>query len=228
MQAQDVMTTDVVSVSRESSVRHIARTMLRHRISAVPVIDDADRLVGIVSEGDLIQRRELGARRTSWWLGLLDLPDAAALDYVKSSGNRAQDVMTANVITVEPDTPLSQIAALLEKEQIKRVPVLKQGRVVGIVSRADLLHAIITASEDQTAFGDQPLRLAIVTRLRDEAGFRDGELDVTVSDGVVHLWGSVRSEARKQAASVAVSTVRGVRGLVDHTRVEDTDGVRVA
>lgn len=136
--------------------------------------------------------------------------------------------MTANVITVEPDTPLSQIAALLEKEQIKRVPVLKQGRVVGIVSRADLLHAIITASEDQTAFGDQPLRLAIVTRLRDEAGFRDGELDVTVSDGVVHLWGSVRSEARKQAASVAVSTVRGVRGLVDHTRVEDTDGVRVA
>ncbi len=221
MQARDVMTPDVISVHPESSVRHIVQTLLRHRISAVPVIDDDHQLVGMVSEGDLIQRPEVGGTRSPWWLGLLESPEIAALEYVKSHGQQAQDVMTTDVVTVGPETPLSRIAAVLEEERIKRVPVVEHGRVIGVVSRADLLHAIAMAPEDQTAPGDEALRLAIVTRLREEAGLADRQLSVTVADGIVHLWGSVPSDAQKRAASVTVWTVQGVRGFVDHVTLEN-------
>lgn len=145
------MTTNVVSVSPQTSVRRIAQTMLRHRISAVLVIDDQQRLVGIVSEGDLMTRPEIGAKRSAWWLGLLDCAEVDAMEFAKSHGKLAQDVMTTDVISVDEDTPIARIATVLEEGQIKRVPVLRDGRVVGIVSRADLLHAIATAPLDKGA-----------------------------------------------------------------------------
>ena len=220
MQAREIMTADVISVSPESSVRHIAQIMLRHRISAVPVIDDDQKLVGIVSEGDLITRPEIGAKRTSWWLGLLDCSEVAALEYVKSHGKQAQDVMTTDVITIDEDMPIARIATLIDEGRIKRVPVLKHGRVVGIVSRADLIRAVATASEDQTAPGDEALRLAVVTRLREDVGWPCKELRVTVSDGIVHLWGSVPFGPAKQAACAAAWTAHGIKGLMDHSQVE--------
>ena len=143
MRAKDIMTENVVSVEPATSVEHVARLMLEHHISAVPVIDDAFRVVGIVSEGDLMRRPETGAPpRRPWWLGLLDSPDAIATEYLKSHGLLSRDVMTEDVVTVDEDTPVSEIPVLLDEHQIKRVPVLANGRIVGIVSRADLLPLI--------------------------------------------------------------------------------------
>ncbi len=220
MQAYDVMTPEVISVHPESSVRQIARLLLHHGVSAVPVIDDNDQLVGMVSEGDLIERPEIGGHRAPWWLGLIDCAELGAAEYVKSHGKQARDVMTDHVITVAPETPVSEIAALLQENQIKRVPVVKDGGVIGIVSRADLLHAIAMAPQDQTAAGDGALRLAILTRLREDVGLPASAINATVSDGVVHLWGGVPSDAEKQAAVVAVWTVHGVQGLIHHVTVQ--------
>jgi CBS domain-containing protein len=218
MKAADVMTTEIVSVGPETSVRHIAQLMLRHRISAVPVLDDEGKLAGIVSEGDLMRRAELGRdRHRSWWLNLLAGPEEIANEYVKQHGQRARDVMTSRVISIEENTSVATIAAILEEKRVKRLPVLKDGRLIGIVSRADLLHAIATAELDQSASGDEAIRRAVRTRIRHDAGVRDSTLSVTVSDGVVHLWGAVGSAAERRAAEVAAESVHGVCAVVDHT-----------
>ena len=217
MRARDLMTMDVVTVKPDTSVKHVAQMLLRYLISAVPVVDDHDRLVGIVSEGDLMRRAEAGTERhPSWWLGLLASPEEKALEYVRSHATRVEDIMTRNVVTVDEDAPASRIAALLEEKRIKRVPVCKEGRVVGIVSRADLLHGIATAKLDQTAPGDQAIRRAVFSRLRNETGVRDWLMNITVSDGTVHLWGGVRSESERRATRVAAETVGGVRAVEDH------------
>jgi CBS domain-containing protein len=220
MKARDLMTTDVVTAGPETSVRHIAQLMLRHRISAVPVVDDEGRIAGIVSEGDLMRRAELGsARGRSWWLELLAGPEEVARDYVKAHGQRARNVMTREVVSADEDTPASSIAAILEEKRIKRLPILREGRLVGIVSRADLLHCIATANIDNAASGDDALRLAVRTRIKHDAGVRDTMLNVTVSDGVVHLWGFLESQAEREAVEVAANSVRGVTAVVDHTSV---------
>jgi CBS domain-containing protein len=218
MKAADVMTTDVVTIGPETSVRHIAQLMLRHRVSALPVLDDDDRLVGIVSEGDLMRRAELGRdRHRSWWLNLLAGPAEIASEYVKQHGQRAKDVMTGRIVSIDENATVGTIAAILEEKGVKRLPVLKDGRLIGIVSRADLLHAIATAKLDQCASGDDAIRRAVRTRIRDDAGVRDSTLSVTVSDGVVHLWGAAGSAAERRAAEVAAESVRGVSAVVDHT-----------
>jgi len=218
MNAADVMTTEVVSIGPETSVRHIAQLMLRHRISALPVLDDNGRVVGIVSEGDMMRRAELdGDRHRSWWLNLLASPEEIASEYVRQHGQRAKDIMTRRVISVDERASVATVAAILEEKRVKRVPVLKDGRLIGIVSRADLLHGIVTAKLDNSASGDEAMRRAVRTRIRDDAGVRDWALNVTVSDGVVHLWGAVRSAVERRAAEVAAESVRGVSAVVDHT-----------
>jgi CBS domain-containing protein len=157
--------------------------------------------------------------RQSWWLALLADPEDQALDYVRTHGSRARDVMTRNVITVGEDAALGEVATVLEHNRIKRVPVVRNGRVVGIVSRANLLQGLVTARPDQTAPGDEAIRSEILRRLRDEAGVRDGLLNVTVADGVVHLWGGIRSQAERQAVHVVADNVRGVKGIEDHLTV---------
>jgi CBS domain-containing protein len=216
MRAKDLMTTDVVTVRPEETIRHVAETLLRHRISALPVINQEGELVGIVSEGDLMRRVEMGTERPrSWWLDLIATPEARASEYVKSHASRVQDVMTNDVITVDEDAPVSRIAALLEENRIKRVPVTKEGRIIGIVSRADLLRGIAATKLDETTPNDEAIRLAVTTQLR-KAGVRDWLMNVTVSEGVVHFWGGVRSESERRAVRVAAETVSGARGVEDH------------
>jgi CBS domain-containing protein len=218
------MTTDVVAVAPETSVRQVAQTMLRHRISGVPVVDATGKLVGIVSEGDLMRRPESGTeRRRSWWLALLAAPEDSALDYIKSHGQHAKDVMTSPVVTTDAETPISEVAAVLEEKRIKRVPVLKEGRLVGIVSRADLLHGLTAAKFDQTAPGDKAIRREVALRIRRDAGVRDSLLNIVVTDGVVHFWGALRSQAERDAARVAAETVRGVHAVMDHTNILSDD-----
>lgn len=214
MQAKDFMTTAVATVQPEATVQDIAKLLLARRISAVPVIGADGTVVGIVSEGDLMRRPETGTERhSSWWLTLLDSSEERALDYVKSHGGTAGDVMTRDVKTVGEDASLEEIAETLERHNIKRVPVLRDGRLVGIVSRVDLLRGLVArqAAPAVTASDEELKKQVEAAILQAGAGF--AFLSVVVSGAVAHLWGSVGSEVEKRAAGMAAEGVPGVKSV---------------
>ncbi|HFD16842.1 MAG TPA: CBS domain-containing protein [Rhodospirillales bacterium] len=221
MLARDVMTRNVVTVAPDTPVSEIARLLLEKRISGVPVVEPDGRLVGIVSEGDLMRRvEEGGARRGSWWLAMLGIPEERALEYVRTHGRHARDVMTRQVITVSPDTPIGKVARLLEEEHIKRVPVVEDGRLVGIISRADLLRAIASREEAPPATADdRELRERLLRELEAAGLDYHPYVNIVVSDGIVHLWGLVSSKAEAEALRVAAESVEGVRGVDSHLAV---------
>lgn len=214
MQARDVMTSPVLTVKAETPVAEVAAFLLEHRISAAPVEDENGRMVGIVSEGDLMRRPETGTERhASWWLMLMSDPRRDAREYLKSHGLQAKDVMSLRVVTVAEDTPLDQIADQLEKHGIKRVPVLKDGKVVGIVSRANLLRALVARPQSgPVAADDRALREAVMQALR-STGARTLYVNVVVSEGVVHLWGMAYSNEEREALRVAAQGVPGSKGV---------------
>lgn len=216
MQAKDVMTSPVVTVSPDASVTDVAKLLLERHISAAPVVDGSGGLLGVVSEGDLMRRPESGTeRRPSWWLSLLSDPQDEARDYLKSHGLHARDVMTRNVLTVEEDTSLQEIATLLEKHRIKRVPVMRGGQVVGIVSRANLLQALVAQSRPPVPQADdRALREAVVDALK-ATGARTLYINVVVSKGVVHLWGMAYSDEEKSALCVAAESVTGTKQVCE-------------
>jgi CBS-domain-containing membrane protein len=220
MKAADVMVTDVISVTPEHNVQDVAEILLTNRISAVPVINDKGKLVGIVSEGDLMRRAESGtAHERSWWLRLLMGREGLAQEYVREHARRVSDVMTRDVITATRETPLPEVASLLERNRIKRVPIVDGGKVVGIVSRANLLQALASlrkeiAVEKPTA--DSAVRDKVLERLKAEPWTRSALLNVTVRDGTVDLWGIVDSAAEKRALRVAAEVTPGVRGVNDN------------
>jgi CBS domain-containing protein len=220
MQATDLMTTAVVSVGPGTEVREVARLLLEHHISAVPVVNSDNRILGIVSEGDLMRRAEVGTERhRSWWLSLVAGADRLAREYVKSHGRRAADVMTRDVVTVAEDTPAREIAGILEKRRIKRVPVVRDGRLVGIVSRADLLRGLAVqplSPEAPSMVDDRLIRERLLRELRGTAWASPVSNNVVVKDVVVHLWGLVSTEDERRALRVAASNVPGVRAVEDH------------
>ena len=222
MKASDVMSRNVATVSPETTVKEIAEMLLGRHISAVPVVDGAGVVVGIVSEGDLVRRQETGTEKhPSWWLRLLTSPEDQARDYVKSHGRSASDVMTTDVITVDPGTELDKIASLIERNRIKRVPVCEGGTLVGIVSRADLVRGLAAHPSTLPApsSDDAALRDAVVAALRDETGVRTEFINVIVTGGIVHLWGGVNSDDEKKAARIAAEGVAGDGKVVDHIGV---------
>lgn len=218
MLAKDIMTTNVVTVASDLPVEDVAELLLTRNISGAPVVDSTGHLVGIVSEGDLIHRGE-GEQRRSWWLNLLASSEDRARDYIKSHGHRAEDVMTKDVSTIAEDTPAGEIAHLLEKRRIKRVPVLRDGKVVGIVSRANLLHSL-AAQKDRVSVtpapADSTIRKEIMALVEHEDWVSHGSLNVMVADGVVELWGWVESDKERKALKVAAEGVSGVRRVEDH------------
>jgi CBS domain-containing protein len=220
MQARDVMQTKLVTATPEETVRDVAMRLLANRISAVPVVDDGNRVVGIVSEGDLMRRPESGTERhPSWWLSLVASPEERALAYLKGHGGQVKDVMTRRVITVGEDASLEEVAQTLEKHRIKRVPVLRDGKLAGIVSRADLLHGFVARQAGPVVSADdRTIRSAIEAALA-EAGVRQPFLSVVVSGGQVHLWGAVQSEQEKRAARAAAESVPGVKSVRDEIGV---------
>lgn len=226
MYAKDVMSPSVITVEPNTPVREVARTLLQRRVSAVPVVEEDGRLVGIVSEGDLIRRPESETQPSHpWWVSLLRDPEAEAREYVKSHGLVAQDVMTRGVITVSENTSLQEIAALLEHHRIKRVPVMREGKLVGIVSRANLLHGLAVADTRSAPAGDDSaVRDAVLTALREAAADRS-LLNVVVSARVVHLWGVVGSESERQAALLAARRTSGVAGVEDHLGILPAAGM---
>ena len=218
MRARDVMVFPVITVKPNSSVKEVAKTFLDRRISAVPVVDDQGKLVGIVSEGDLMHRSEAGTeRQRPWWLLALTGEETLAAEYVKSHARKVADVMTRNVITATPDTPLHEIAALLEKNSIKRVPIVRDGGLVGIVSRANLIQAVAsTRRELEIPLSDTAIRDKLLANLRAQRWAYTGLLNVTVNDGVVNLWGITNSSAERKAIRVAAESTIGVRAVNDN------------
>ena len=146
--------------------------MLARNVSGLPVIDDDGRLVGLISEGDLLRRSELGSATIVTREGPLLSSDEQARTYVKSNAWRVADVMSRNLVVVDEETPLSRVAALMEEHGIKRLPVVRGAALVGIVSRADLLRAIVAARPDETARGDDAIRCSIMVRLNENTGLR--------------------------------------------------------
>lgn len=220
MHAKDVMTTSVVTVGPDTDVRTIARFLIERRISAVPVVDQAGRVVGIVSEGDLMRRAEAGTERhPSWWLELLASPEDKARDYAKSHGLTAKDVMTRPAVTVAEDAPLGEIATLLERHRIKRVPVVRDGTIVGIVSRANLLHGLVAKeAAPAVASDDAGIREQVIAGIK-AAGIPETYVNVVVAGGIVHVWGFVGSEAEKDAIRIAAETAPGVKTVQNNVAV---------
>ncbi|HEY6983135.1 CBS domain-containing protein [Reyranella sp.] len=222
MRAADVMTSEVITVGEDASVQEAARLMADHGISAVPVLDRVRRVIGMVSEGDLLHRAETGTeRRRPWWLEIVASTNELAADYVKSHSSNVKDVMTRDVLSVTEETPVADIAILLETNRIKRVPVLRGDQLVGIVSRANLVRALgMTVDKGPTAAeaDDRAIRARLLAELKGQKWAEVSPANITVKDGVVHLWSSYYSDKEKRALIVAAESIRGVRRVEDHMR----------
>jgi CBS domain-containing protein len=219
MRAADIMTRALVTVAPDTPLDEVIRLLLDKRAGALPVVED-HAVVGIVAEADLLRRAELGAEpRPTSWLGWFVSDTARAQAFVRGHGKLARDVMTQPAVTVAEDTPVAEVAALLEHQRISRVPVLREGRLVGLVSRSDILRALASrlAPLPPRSADDRSLREAVIAAI-EASGWLEGTADLTivVEAGVVDLWGSVAGEAIHRALVVAVGEVPGVREVRDH------------
>jgi len=224
MRAMDVMTTDVITVDPDTTVQALATLLAERGISGAPVVDSSGRLVGIISEGDLLHRAEIGTarrhreRRRSWWLD--HFASDLAREYVKSHGRTVKDLMTRDVVTVTEDMDLGDVAALLEAKRIKRVPVMREGKIVGIISRANIVRAVgATKGAPQHAGDgdDRSIRASLLAELGREEWAQIWPEDIIVRDGIVHFWISEDEPGEKrQALRVAAETIPGVRGVEEH------------
>ncbi|MDA1100919.1 MAG: CBS domain-containing protein [Proteobacteria bacterium] len=220
MRAKDIMTTDVATVAPDTAIADIAKLLMDNKISGVPVVNAAGETVGMVSEGDLLQQVGLaGEVRRSWWLRLVSSPEQDAKDFVKSHGRCAADIMTTDLVSVTEDTTAAEIARLLEERRIKRVPVLRGGALVGIVSRGNLLHALAGHRNDGPAApsaDDRTIRQEVSQALQGKGWTSHGATNVIVTDGVVELWGWVETEVERKAMLLAAQEIPGVKKVIDH------------
>src|SRR5690242_20738767 len=217
MRVADIMSKQLITLLPGHSVRHAAQIMLEQGVSGVPVVD-ADQVVGILTEGDLLRRVELSTEGNRTRLPLSAA--GTARDFVRTHSWRVADVMSSPVVTVDQDMSLADAAILLSTRGIKRVPVLHDGRLVGVLSRADLLKIIARSRPEAIAEGDEALRHAAQARIGELGLFEVPPL-VTVEEHVVHLWGLVRSEAERDAARVAVESIPGLAGMENHLKIGD-------
>ena len=221
MQVRDVMTTQLATASAETPVQELAHLMLVRRISGIPIVDTAGKLQGIVSEGDLMRRAEVGTdgrAHRSWWLRMFGDQAEGARDYIKTHGATAEDVMSTGPITVGPEEDIGEIALLLEKHQIKRLPVVENNRLLGIVSRSDLLRGLATHGPLNTgsAHSDREIRDALLAHLHEQSWSVPALINVTVNDAVVNLWGIYDSKTQHDALLVAARNTPGSKGVEDH------------
>jgi CBS domain-containing protein len=217
--AADVMTRSILSVTPDAPLVEAIRLMLDNHVSGLPVIDETGQLVGILTEGDLLRRGETGTeRQRPRWLEILVGPGRLASEYVRTHGRKIDDLMTREPISVAPEAPLDEIVKLMERHRIKRVPVIEGDKLVGIVSRADLLRALARRLDEQTAgvVGDDEIRERILAMLAKASWVpRDG-IEITVENGVVNLNGVILDENEREALRVAAENVPGVRAVEDH------------
>lgn len=219
MNARDVMVSPVITVGVNDTVRDVAKLLIKNRISAVPVVDHTGRIVGIVSEADLMHRSETGTDRpASWWLSLISGERAVAEEYLKSHATKVKDVMTKHVQTARPDTPLNEIADMLEEGHIKRVPIVNErSDLVGIVSRANIIQFVASAHPRlEISAPDRLIRERLMAELKKQSWSHVHKLNATVTNGVVDLWGVAESDTERAAIRVAAESTPGVAAVNDH------------
>jgi len=231
MKAKDVMTGNVISIDPEQTVLQAARLMLQHHISGLPVVDAGGRLVGILSEGDFLRRRETQTEhRRSRWLEFLMGPGKIASEYTHSHGNKVGEVMTTDLRTVDEETTLEEIVELMERHRIKRVPVMRGNKMVGIVTRSNLMHAMVSMARSAPAVakGDAAIREQLMAEFQKEQWAPIAMVNVVVKDGVVELWGAIVDERQRAALKVAAENVPGVKAVKDHlVWIEPTSGMAI-
>jgi CBS domain-containing protein len=224
MRAHQIMTRPVITVTPETSIVEAANIMLHKHVSGLPVVDATGKLVGIVSEGDFIRRSEIGTqRKRGRWLRFILGPGKSASDFVHEHGRKISEVMTRSPLTISEDTALEEIVELMEKNNVKRLPVIRADKIVGIVSRANLLQAVASLARevaDPTA-DDDHIRNRVIDAMEKNDWCPFG-LSVIVKDGIVHLSGVITEERARQAAVVAAETVEGVKKVHDHLCWVDT------
>jgi CBS domain-containing protein len=216
MKALDVMVRDVVTVKPDDPVADAVRLLADHDVSALPVVDNNENVVGVISEADLLHREEIGTEKhRPWWLEAVTPASTLACEFAKSHGRRVEEVMSTDVVSAAEDTPLGEIATILERHRIKRVPILRSGKLVGIVSRSNLIQA--PASSRAPAGGgsgvdaDRKIRSELLDRLGHQDWTDFGQRNVIVNSGIVHLWGLVGSQEEHKAL---VALAEGVPGVV--------------
>ena len=229
MKAQDVMARDVITIDPDSTVLQAARLMLQHHVSGLPVVDGNRNLVGVLSEGDFLRRRETKTeRRRSRWLEFLMGPGRMAAEYSHSHGSKVSEVMSTDVQSVEQDTALEDIVELMERKRIKRVPVLCGGQLVGIVTRSNLMHAMVSLARmaQPASKDDSAIREKLLAEMQHEKWAPLATVDIVVHEGMVELWGVIVDERQRTALKVAAENIPGVKAVIDHlVWVEPTSGV---
>lgn len=218
MRANEIMITDVVTAGPETKVKEIAELFVRHRISCVPVISDDRIVVGLVTASDLIHRQETkSGRRRKWWLDMFLDTDTRAREFVKEHGLKARDVMSPAVISVNENAELAEVADILESHRIRRVPVLRDGKLAGLISRADLVRALAKAPvlAAPSSADNATLQKAVYDAVNKERWLNSIYMSFTVDDGIVEIRGYADSDAQKKALRVLIEEVPGVKGVKD-------------
>jgi len=234
MNAGDIMTRPAITVTPQTTIAEAARLMVNERVSGLPVTDADGAIVGIVTEGDLLHRSETGtAARHSRWLELLVGPGRLARDYVHAHARKVGEIMTTKVVSAEPGTELSEVVKLMEAHRVKRLPIIDGGRLVGILSRANLVAALAdsleraaTATGATGATDDGEIRERILEAIQNEPWGPRASVDVTVTDGVVELYGTITDERERVALQVVAENVPGVKAVRDRlVWVEPISGI---
>jgi CBS domain-containing protein len=219
MKAKDVMTPHVLSVTSDASISAAAHLMLQNRISGLPVVDGSGKLVGIVTEGDFLRRTEIGTqRRRPRWIEFFIGSGRLADEYVRSSSRSVSDVMTRDVHAVNTDAALEDIVSIMERHRVKRLPVVEAGKIVGIVTRANLLHALAGIADEiaPSSAGDAAIREQIFAELKRQTWAPVALIDVTVRKGVVQLSGALTDGRQRQALRILAENIPGVKKVQDH------------
>lgn len=219
MKASEIMTIGVYTVTPDVSVRDAARLLIEQGISGLPVVDSTGQVVGIVTEGDFLRRAETGTqRRRPRWLEIFVGPGRLASDYVHTHGRKVADIMAPEVVTVSADAPVQDVVDIMEQHRIKRVPVVRDGAVVGIVSRANLVQALARLAEEAPPSrpDDEAMRAKIMAELNKQEWAPRSLVNVIVRDGVAELWGTILSEKERDAVRVVAENVPGIASVQDH------------
>jgi CBS domain-containing protein len=216
MNVADIMTHEVITIEPEASILEAARLMLQHKISGLPVVDASRNLVGIVTEGDFLRRSETGTqRKRPRWLEFIIGPGKLATEYTHESGRKVGEVMTEEVHTVTEDAPLEQAVHLMERNRIKRLPVVRGEQLVGIVTRANVVRAVVRLAHEAhpVSAADADIRKRLVEELNKLSWAPS--ISVSVRDGIVKLSGVLTDERQRSALRVAAENVPGVKSVLD-------------